>query len=389
MAWNRVSVDPTSGKRQRCRIALFSNPPRTAEGAWMLVWFAPWLDEKWVNRAKPGELRWAFMDPDRMTPVWVDGPEPQMRDGELETPLSFTFIPAALSDNPHNDTPEYRAKLNALPEPLRSQLKKGIFAAGTEDHEWQIIPTEWVKAAQDRWQPKPPDGIPQTALGVDVGLGGRDPTVTAPRYDGWYDKLEESQGTETDSGEKVAGITISRRKNASTIILDVGGGWGAEAYGILCRDNGFTTKECIAYMGIKPSTARTREGLLRFTNMRTQLLWQFREALDPHQHGGSPISLPPDNDLLIDLTAVRYEVLNKGSEGQFIKAESKDDVVERLGRSTNKGDAVVQAWHAGAKALAKAVPASAEQGENRRAMHGRSPQVDLGPRHPNGVRRRA
>jgi hypothetical protein len=383
LAWNRGPPG------QRCRVVLASNPPRTSEGVWMLEWFAPWLDPKWPNRAKPGELRWAFMDPDRMRPEWVEAGTTRIDPdtGDVDLPLSFTFIPAGLKDNPYTDTPEYRAKLNALPEPLRSQLKKGIFAAGTEDHNWQIIPTDWVKAAQDRWHPKPPEGIPQTALGVDVGMGGRDPTVTAPRYDGWYDRLEEKKGFETDSGEKVAGITIARRKNASTIILDVGGGWGAEAYGVLCRHNGFSKDECVAYMGIKPSTARTKEGLLRFTNLRTQLLWQFREALDPSQHGGSSIFLPPDNDLLVDLTAPRFTISNRGSEGQFIAAESKEDVCARLGRSTNKGDAVVQAWFAGAKALARAVPASEEQGSNRQR---RAPgmQVSYGPRRPQGMGRR-
>lgn len=371
---------------QKCRMVLASNPPRTAEGAWMLEWFAPWLTPTHPRRAKPGELRYAFMDVERLVPIWVDGPSSRDPENPEDQPISFTFIPAGLKDNPYNDTPEYRARLNALPEPLRSQLKKGIFALGTEDHEWQLIPTEWVKAAMDRWTPQPPPGIPQTALGIDVGMGGRDPTVSAPRYDGWYDRLEEKKGHETDSGEKVAGIVIGRRRNASTIILDVGGGWGAEAYGVLCRNNGFTQQECVAYMGVKPSTARSHDNLFRFTNLRTQLHWQFREALDPNQHGGSPISLPPDTELLVDLTAPRYEIKSKGTNGQFIEAESKKDVVERLGRSTNKGDAVLQAWYAGAKALAKAQPASEEQGSYRR---GRSfgTSVSYGPRRPNGMRR--
>lgn len=389
LAWNRAAVDPENGEHQRCRVVLLSNPPRTAEGAWLIEWFAPWLVPGHPFHAKPGELRWAFMDPEKMMPIWVNGPEAQIREdgGEPELPLSFTFIPASLKDNPHNDTAEYRAKLNALPEPLRSQLKKGIFALGTEDHEWQIIPTAWVKAAMDRWTPKPPNQIPMTALGVDVGGGGRDPTVTAPRYDGWYDKLEEKKGPETDSGQKVAGIVIARRKHGCTIVLDAGGGWGTEAYGVLCRDNGFSTQECVAYMGIKPSMARSRENLFRFSNMRTQLLWQFREALDPEQPGGSPISLPPDSELLVDLTTVRYVVTSKQGNTQVIQAESKEDVVDRLKRSTNKGDAVVMAWFAGAKMLAKAQPPSEEQGSYRR---GRTSglQVNYGHRRPNGMGRR-
>jgi hypothetical protein len=298
-------------------------------------------------------------------------------------PLSFTFVPAALADNPFNDTPEYRAKLNALPEPLRSQLKKGIFALGGQDDEWQMIPTEWIKAAMDRWKPRPPDGVPMCALGADVAQGGGDDTAIAPRYDGYYDQITKVPGVQTPGGTEVAGLVVSKRKHGATIILDVGGGWGADAYGHLRGDNKMSSDECVAYMGVKPSHARSRDNLFKFTNVRTQLYWQFREALDPKQVGGSPIDLPPDNELLADLAAIHYEVVNRGHEGQFIKAEAKDKVCDRLGRSTNKGDAVVMSWFAGARAIARAQPRSLEHGGTGRS----GPQVNYGSRRPTGMRR--
>jgi hypothetical protein len=361
---------------QRCRMVFATNPPRTADGAWIIEWFAPWLEANHPHRAKPGELRWAFMDPDRMIPVWVDGPGVRI-DGREDAPLSFTFIPAQLEDNPFNDTPEYRSKLNALPEPLRSQLRDGIFALGGDDDPFQLIPTSWIKAAMDRWTPKAPDGVPMTALGADVAQGGGDDTMLAPRYDGWYDQLRGVPGAQTPGGTEVAGLVVKHRKNGATIILDVGGGWGADAYGHL-RGNGMDAKECVAYMGVKPSAARSRDNLFKFTNIRTQLLWQFREALDPDQRGGSPISLPPDNELLADLAAPRYEVKNRGQDGQFIEAEAKEKIVKRLGRSPNKGDAVVMSWYAGAKALIRArYVNSLEHGSYGQP---RGISVDLGPR---------
>lgn len=362
---------------QRCRMILGSNPPRTAEGAWMMEWFAPWLDPAFKPRAQPGELRWAFMDPVNSKPMWVEGPDARQPDDPDDRPLSFTFVPAALADNPYNDTPEYRAKLNALPEPLRSQLKKGIFALGGEDDEWQMIPSAWIKAAMDRWTPKPPDGVPMCALGADVAQGGGDDTTIAPRYDGYYEAITKVPGAQTPGGGEVAGLVISKRKHGATIILDVGGGWGADAYGVLRGDNKMEADECVAYMGVKPSRARSRDNLFRFTNLRGQLYWQFREALDPEQVGGSPISLPPDNELTADLAALHYEVVNRGHEGQFIKAETKEDVCDRLGRSTNKGDAVVMSWYAGARAIARAQPRTLEHGRRRGAD---SIQVDYGPR---------
>lgn len=376
LAWNRGQ------KGQRCRVVLGSNPPRTASGAWMIEWFAPWLEHNHPRHAKSGELRWAFIDPKTMMPIWQDGPEPQMVDGELIKPLSFTFIPAALEDNPFTDTPEYRAKLNSLPEPLRSQLKKGIFTLGGEDDEWQMIPTAWIKAAQDRWKPKPPDKVPMCALGADVAQGGSDDTAIATRYDGYYDQITKVPGVQTPSGTEIAGLVVGKRKHGATIILDVGGGWGADAYGHLRGDNKMEASECVAYMGVKPSMARSRDNLFKFTNIRTQLYWQFREALDPDQVGGSPIDLPPDNELLADLAAVRYEVINRGHEGQFVKAEPKEKVVDRLGRSPNKGDAVVMAWYAGARAIARAKPPSFEHGGRAHV-----PSVNYGPRRPNGLRR--
>lgn len=369
LAWNRGPAG------QRCRVVLASNPPRTAEGAWMIEWFAPWLQLNHPRKAKPGELRYAvIIDGD---PVWQDGPEDVEIEGERYKPLSFTFIPAALKDNPFRDTPEYRAKLNSLPEPLRSQLLKGIFALGGEDDEWQMIPSAWIKAAQDRWTPKPPDGVPMCAMGADVAQGGSDDTAIAPRYDGYYETLTKVPGAQTPGGGEVAGLVISKRKHGATIILDVGGGWGADAYGVLRGDNKMEADECVAYMGVKPSRSRSRDNLFRFTNLRSQLYWQFREALDPKQVGGSPISLPPDNELLADLAAIHYEVVNRGHEGQFIKAEPKEKVCERLGRSTNKGDAVVMSWYAGARAIARAQPRSLEHGRRR---GGDGIQVDLGPR---------
>ena len=85
---------------------------------------------------------------------------------------------------------------------------------------------------------------------------------------------------------------------------------------------------------------------LGFTNKRSQAIWQFREALDPNQDGGSPIALPNDPALLADLTAPTFEVGPRG-----IKVETKEDVVKRLGRSTDRGDAVVMAWYSGGRRL--------------------------------------
>jgi hypothetical protein len=286
--------------------------------------------------------------------------------------LSFTFIPASLKDNPFRDTPEYRAKLNSLPEPLRSQLMKGLFELGGDDDPWQAIPTQWVQAAMARWVPQPPSKVPMCAIGADVAQGGADQTVLAIRHDGWFAPLIAVPGSQTPGGTDVAGLLVAKRRDDARVIVDIGGGWGGDAYAHL-KANGV---DCIGYMGVKPSHARTTDKQLHYTNVRSQAYWQLREALNPDQPGGSGISLPNDRELLADLCAPRFDVVKLG-----IKLEDKVAVVKKLGRSPDKGDAVVMAWWSGAKMATHYREWSAEHGGRRRSI-----AVDLGPRRSAGRR---
>ena len=76
-------------------------------------------------------------------------------------------------------------------------------------------------------------------------------------------------------------------------------------------------------------------------NLRAELWWNLRELLDPNPRvNPSPIALPPDDVLLADLTNVRYKFDSKGR----IQLESKEEIKKRLGRSPDRGDAVVLAY---------------------------------------------
>lgn len=56
IGWNRLgSGVPIT---QRCRVLLASNPPVDSTGVWLGEFFGPWLDPKYPNPAKFGELRW-------------------------------------------------------------------------------------------------------------------------------------------------------------------------------------------------------------------------------------------------------------------------------------------------------------------------------------------
>ena len=58
------------------------------------------------------------------------------------------------------------------------------------------------------------------------------------------------------------------------------------------------------------------------------------------------VALPPDPELLGDLTAPTYKVSLHG-----IQIEAKEELRKRLGRSTNKGDAVAMALAEGNRAV--------------------------------------
>lgn len=358
MGWLR-SVIPG----QRRRIVIASNPPTGGEGEWLCEWFAPWVDSKFANPAKPGELRWAVTAPDKdATTVWVKDGSPVFfetdRDyrpataEEVETehprvcqPLTRTFIPSMLKDNPYLAKSGYRAQLQALPEPLRSQLLNGDFMAGRADHEWQVIPTQWVKEAQARWTPRPPDNAVMTAIGVDVAQGGADHSTVAPRHGSWYADIISKPGVETPSPSDVAGMVVKHRRHGAIVIVDMGGGYGGGVSERL-TDNEI---HVVKYNGANESTAKTSDDAkLGFYNKRAEIHWRFREALDPDQDGGSAIALPPDPQIVADLTAPRWKLTTRG-----IQIESKEDLKkpERLGRSPDKGDAIVMAWSEGEKAL--------------------------------------
>lgn len=346
IGWNRSS-DP----KQRCRVLATGNPPTTAQGYWVIKRWAPWLDPNHPNPAKSGEIRW-FTTDEEGSDTEVDGPGPHIINGRPEYAKSRTFIRARLADNKYLGD-DYRRTLAAMPEPYRSAYLEGRFDTAMRDQNMQLIPTDWVRKAQARWKPTPPPDVPMTAIGVDVARGGKDKTVLACRYDGWYAPITSVPGSETPDGPSVAGLVVAKRKNNAHVIIDMGGGYGGSPYDHLCANIG--SQFVTAYDGSRGQVVgRTEDRQLGFFNRRSQIWWEFREALDPEK---SFIALPDDAELVADLTAPTFEIVN----GK-IKVESKGDgvdssgnpkpgLIKRLGRSPDKGDAVVQAWSEGDRAL--------------------------------------
>lgn len=335
MGWMRTD---TPG--QRCRMVMGSNPPLDTVGDWLIEYFAPWLDANHPLPAEPGELRYYLPNENGVGYRECDPSERTLISGVEVRPQSRTFIPSSFTDNPFYDKEQYAAALAGLPDSVRKRLISGNFMDARNDDPWQAIPRDWVMEAVERWTSVPPVGVPQCSIGVDVAQGGSDETVMAARHDGWFAPLICIPGKETPGGTDVAGKVISKRRDNSKVIVDIGGGWGGDALAHLVK-NGV---DAVSYMGVKKSTRRTEDNQLHFTNVRTEAYWRLREALNPDQKGGSRIQLPNDKKLISDLTTPKYRIVKGG-----IELESKEDVIERLGRSTDRGDAVVMAWYSGSK----------------------------------------
>lgn len=351
IGWNR-----SADAGQRCRVVCAGNPPTRPEGLWVIKRWAAWLDPKHPNPAKPGELRWYTTGEDDKE-IEVDGPGPHLIKGEKVIARSRTFIPAKLSDNPDLAATNYAAVLAGLPAELRDAYRDGKFHASLRDGDFQVIPTAWVIAAQDRWKADGYKGSMMTAMALDPAGGGRDSAEIALRYGGWYAELVSATGPETADGSATAATVVKHRRDNCPVVVDVGGGYGGSVT-LRLKDNGI---ERSAFNGADGSKAKTKDGQLEFVNKRAEAWWKFREELDPDQEGGSAIALPPDPELLADLTAPSWELKAGG-----ILLESKDSIRKRLGRSPGKGDAVVIALSEGNKAAMRA---------RNKTFMGRAPQV--------------
>ena len=345
--WNR-SAKPG----QRCRVVCTGNPPTTAEGLWVIEYWGAWLDPKHPNPAKEGELRWYTTDKNGIEHE-VDGVGPhkfEHEDGTIEEirARSRTFIRAWLKDNPYLETTDYGANLDSLPAELRLAYRDGRFDLSLEDSPRQVIPTHWILQAQERWRAyngKPPKNIPMCAIGVDIAQGGNDDTVLAPRHDGWYAPLIVTPGKETPTGASIVSLIVQNRRDAALPVIDMGGGYGGATSERLDENSIPHSK----YKGAAESNVKSKCKSFYFANKRAEAYWRFREALDPEQPGGSDICLPDDPKLVADLSAPKFDV-KRGKGAMVLRITPKDDLIELLGRSPDRGDAVVMAWTDGDKA---------------------------------------
>lgn len=170
---------------------------------------------------------------------------------------------------------------------------------------------------------------------VDVARTGNDETAIATRQGPVVFDVDEI-GYQ-DTMETVGHIVPLMAHPQSLAIVDVIG-VGAGVVDRL-RELGHNVT---AFNASERTDMRDRTGEFRFLNTRAAAWWNLRDMLDPSafKSGEAEIELPPDEDLIADLTIPTYRHL----AGGIIRLQEKDEIRKRLGRSPDKGDAVVMAF---------------------------------------------
>jgi hypothetical protein len=199
-----------------------------------------------------------------------------------------------------------------------------------------------------QWKPDGWQRYAMTAMALDPAGGGDDPAALAMRHGPWYAPVVTLKGEATRDGAQMAATVLTHRRASAALVVDMGGGYGTDVTSRL-KENGISF---VPFNGANASSG-TSSGGLKFYNARAEAWWRFREELNPDREGGAVVALPDDPELLADLTAPTFEVRTSG-----ILIESKEAIRKRLGRSTNKGDAVVMCLQPGNKAVERALRAN-------------------------------
>ena len=242
------------------------------------------------------------------------------------------------------------------PEYVRRVLGKFSMADSAEG----VIPRRWVRMAQARHlilMKEIEDSRrmlpPLSVLAVDVGGEDKtgDATVLVERRHNVIMPLEVFNGLDPMRVADIIKFKQSREK-APSIVIDANG-IGA---GVVARLRQLGV-ETVAWMaGGGPPKVRKKFSdstkLLGFENRRAWAWWKVREMLDPT--AGSSVAIPPDKELEDELCAPNWD----STVSDNIKIESKRSIRQRLGRSTDRADAVVMALAAGEEAAALYVPIS-------------------------------
>ena len=279
-----------------------------------------------LSVSTPGEPAGRFYDIQSHKPGYEDW---HVRAVTLEEAVSAGRISQTWADDRKKQWGEQSA--------VYQNRVMGEFASSEADG---VIPLSWVEAANRRWETwndtKPE--LQFTSVGCDIARSGEDKTVLAMRYENVVSELRRYSKQDTmETTGLIKGILDAHGGRAIVDVIGIGAGVVDRLREQRCEVDAFNASE--------HTDNKDLSGEMGFTNCRSAAWWRLREMLDPSQENN--IALPPDDLLTGDLVSPHWRVVSGGK----IQVESKDDIKARIGRSTDDGDAVVQAfWSTGPSA---------------------------------------
>lgn len=231
------------------------------------------------------------------------------------------------------------------PEDLFRKKVLGKFPKVGDD---VLIPQQWIEEAQERWirnngrEPMERDGEPRV-LGVDVAGMGRDATCYAERMGAWCPGFDcHNSGGTADHMEVAGKIAAWRRRYPYGFVSIDTIGEGAGVYS-RCQEvdstHNIISCKYSEWGGYDPDRLRDITGEYRFVNMRAYLFWCVRDWLNPKNNTGA--MLPPDAAFIEEATEIRWFFRSDGK----IQIEPKEDIKKRLGRSTDRFDALANTFY--------------------------------------------
>lgn len=214
----------------------------------------------------------------------------------------------------------------------------GMFPKVAED---VLIPYEWIELANQKWIEHGQNLVygdeKKLRLGVDVAGMGRDESVLCHRYGKFVQKFDGYQAGGKADHMHVAGMTAKElTKRGSKAFIDTIGE-GAGVYSRLIEQGFKNAFSCKFSEGADRLTDLTGE--YEFANMRAYLHWAVRDWLNPLNKTGA--MLPPNDKLLEEATEIKWKFQSNGK----IIIEPKDDIVKRIGRSTDYFDTLANTFY--------------------------------------------
>ena len=211
---------------------------------------------------------------------------------------------------------------------------RGMFPEVSED---VLIPYSWVELANKRWLTREKEGHPgKHKIGVDVAGMGRDSSVLCHRYDNYVAPFDVYQSGGKADHMKVAGIVKNSLHGDVEAFIDTIGE-GAGVYSRLIEQGCKRAYSC--KFSESAQDLHDITGQYEFSNMRAYLFWAVRDWLNPANK--STACLPPDAELMQEITEIKYQVQSSGK----IIIEPKEDIKKRIGRSIDRFDSLASTFY--------------------------------------------